>query len=407
MQQKIDHARELALSILKPTPAQLQHGLELHRHSLVWDAYGFSPNGRWQEDRLDQLGDSGASRDEISVAREYNHHVGFLKEPKMREEFALAWQASGVNCLFQNAGQEGNSLAVMTRRLSHYTELCDRYPELLRRAVWPEQVEKAAQEQIPYICPSSNGVPIRNQNSTEEALLDIQVLASLGMRMMHLTYNRRNLIGDGCAEDSNSGLSDFGRQVIERLNKIGVIPDVAHSGQQTALEAARCSSKPVVASHTTAYSVHEHIRAKKDEVIKAICDSGGYVGVCAIPAFLGNSGDIAMFLNHLEYLRNTFGAEHLAIGTDHGAVCGEGPSGGFTRPVRRIWESYWPEGYNRGFVYTEAMRESLSWSNWPLFTVGMVQRGFSDQEIQQIIGGNILRVCRATFALSAAVESIS
>ncbi|NLF92708.1 MAG: dipeptidase [Oligosphaeraceae bacterium] len=397
MQQKIDHAREVALNILKPTPSQLQHGLELHQQSLVWDAYGFSPNGRWQEDSLDQLCDSGAGRDELSDAREYNHQIGFLQEQGKREEFALAWREAGVNCIFQNAGREGNCLSVMARRLSHYTALCDRYPELLRRAVWPEQVEAAARDGVPCICPSSNGVPIRYQVEAEESLLDIRVLYSLGIRMMHLTYNRRNLIGDGCGERADSGLSEFGHQVIRRLNELGVIPDVAHSGQQTSLEAARCSSKPVVASHSTAFAVNEHIRAKKDQTIRAICDSGGYIGVCAIPPFLGGSGDIAMFLNHLEYLRNTFGAEHVAIGTDHGITCGNGPTGGNNRPYRRIWESYWPEGYNHGFVVTETMNESLAWSNWPLFTVGMVQRGFSDAEIQKIIGGNVLRVCRATF----------
>lgn len=398
MQKKIDHAREVALNILKPTPAQLQHGLELHQHSLVWDAYSFSPNGRWQEESLDQLSDCGAGRDELSDTAEYNHHVGFLQDPGRRQEFALAWRAAGVNCIFQNAGREGNQLSVLVRRLSHYTALCDRYPELLRRAVWPEQVEAAAQDGVPCICPSSNGVPIRYQVEAEESLLDIQVLYSLGIRMMHLTYNRRNLIGDGCAETSNSGLSDFGRQVVRRMNELGVIPDIAHSGQQTSLEAALCSSKPVVASHSTAYAVNAHVRAKQDQTIRAICDSGGYVGVCSIPPFLGGSGDIAMLLNHLEYLRNTFGAEHVAIGTDHGILCGDGPSGGYKRPYRRIWESYWPEGgVDQGFVTTENMTDSLAWTNWPLLTVGMVQRGFSDDEIQKIIGGNVLRVCRATF----------
>ncbi len=397
MEKVIEHNRQVALKILKPTAAELQHGLELHQQSLVWDAYGFAPNGKQPGDHWDQLLASGGSRNEYRDEREYDVHIGYLQDPEMQKKFALAWQAAGVNCIFQNAGTEGNSLAVMTQRLSHYTSLCDRFPELLRRAAWAEQVEAAFQAGVPCVCPSSNGVPIRNQASVEEALLDIRVLYCLGVRMMHLTYNRRNLIGDGCGERCDSGLSEFGQHVIARLNEVGVIPDVAHSGQQTSLQAAQCSAKPVVASHSTAFALNEHIRSKKDAVIKAICDSGGYVGVCTIPPFLGGSGDIAMFLNHLEYLRNTYGAEHVAIGTDRALYCNQPLPGKIIPQFRRIWESYWPDDYNHGFVSTEAMADSLAWSNWPLYTVGMVQRGFSDAEIKQIIGGNVLRVCRATF----------
>ena len=129
------------------------------------------------------------------------------------------------------------------------------------------------------------------------------------------------MIGDGCAEKANGGLSDFGRAAITEMNKIGVIPDVAHSGWRTSLEAARISKKPVIASHSGAAAVNRHIRNKPNEVIQAIVDSGGYVGVCCIPPFLGKSGDINALLDHVDHLAKkygalTYGAGHVAIGTD-------------------------------------------------------------------------------------------
>ena len=80
------------------------------------------------------------------------------------------------------------------------------------------------------------------------------------------------MIGDGCAEPANAGLSDFGRAVVAEMNRIGVIPDVAHSGRQTSLETAKASKRPVVASHTACVGVHKHIRGKPDEVIRAVVD---------------------------------------------------------------------------------------------------------------------------------------
>ncbi|MFA6717439.1 MAG: membrane dipeptidase, partial [Victivallaceae bacterium] len=107
----------------------------------------------------------------------------------------------------------------------------------------------------------------------------IHVFFEFGVRMMHLTYNRRNLIGDGCGEPDDGGLSAFGRQVIAEMNRVGIIPDVAHCGQRTSLEAAQESGLPVVASHSACHSLAEHCRAKTDEVIEAIAKSGGYIGI--------------------------------------------------------------------------------------------------------------------------------
>lgn len=232
--------------------------------------------------------------------------------------------------------------------------------------------------------------------SGEEALAFLEIFFQLGIRMMHVTYNRRNLLGGGCAEGDDAGLSDLGIDVVREMNRVGIIPDIAHSGQKTSQMTARTSSKPVVASHSFARALSGHFRGKDDEVISALCDSGGYIGVCCIPGFLERSGKIDAFIDHLEYLIKKFGSEHVAIGTDCGASCGEIVMNQQVLKTRRIFESYWPRPY--GIGTTEEMRDSMAWTNWPLFTVGLVQRGFSDDEIRNVLGANVLRVTRATLA---------
>jgi membrane dipeptidase len=221
--------------------------------------------------------------------------------------------------------------------------------------------------------------------------------------MMHLTYNRRNPIGDGAGEPGDGGLSAFGHTVVEEMNQLGVIVDVAHSGWKTSLEAAKASKKPMVASHTACGGLYSHFRAKPDEVVKAICDTGGLIGICLIPRFLGGAGDLGAFLDQIDYAVKHFGAEHVAIGPDVSYVSRQEESERAKiprRPDTRIptsfgaerWEHLWPHDPFRPAPHAE---QSLAWTNWPLFTVGMVQRGHSDATIRKILGENILRVVRA------------
>ena len=210
------------------------------------------------------------------------------------------------------------------------------------------------------------------------------------------------MIGDGCAEKANAGLSDFGRAVIAEMNRVGVIPDCAHSGWQTSLEAAQVSEKPVVASHTTCGKLFPHIRSKPDEVIKAIADTGGYVGICCISRFLRGQGDINALLDHVDHVVKTVGVDHVTLGTDVAYTSQNAAAESKKVPSRprrrREFRSLWPADNYRAAA---GASRSIAWTNWPLFTVGLVQRGHSDDDIRKIIGGNVLRVARATLGLKA------
>lgn len=390
---------KLGLDILQPSQRDLEHGLELHKNSFVFDAYGFMPLGNGYNARRDELAAAGASREELRYCDEEFRMNSSFEDPSVVADLKAAWEFAGVDCIFQNSGVEGNDIENMLQRLGCYTYITDRLTDIYERAVFPGQLTDIWKRGKKSLYMTTNGVPLPGKLvSPEESLIYISVFFKLGVRMMHLTYNRRNLIGDGCCEAANGGLSNFGKMVIAEMNRVGVIPDVAHSGLQTSYDAAKCSSKPVVASHAVAGGLSTHCRAKSDEVIQAIKETGGFVGICAHSPFLQHEMNIKTFIDHIDYVARKFGVDHVAIGTDHGySLRSEVPAKEPVRRNRRCWENYWsqPAGISPEI---RPLYNSIAWTNWPLFTVGLVQRGYTDDEIRKIIGGNVLRVCQETLA---------
>lgn len=397
----IQRCRDAALKTLQPSNRDLEHGLELHADSVVFDSYGFSPRAAIDGDAMKAAAMAGASDIEIKDLREEMTMTRYVTDETERAEYEAAWAASGVTCIFQNAGEEGQDPLRLIKRLSRFTFATDMMPEFVSKEVTAEGVLAAKKDGRHCLLFTGNGVPLTQQwVSIPDELRYLKVFYHLGIRMMHLTYQRRNMIGDGCGEKTDAGLSDFGEEVIREMNRVGVIPDCAHSGWKTSLEGAKISEKPYVASHSVAGGIFPHIRSKPDEVIKAIADTGGFVGICCIPRYLRGAGDIGALLDHIDYVAKKFGVDHVAIGTDvaynsrnssderkKAAIAGLG------RKRRAEFRSLWP---NDDFVTTPHMADSVAWTNWPLFTVGLVQRGYSDEEIRKIIGGNVLRVMRDT-----------
>ena len=400
----IEQARQVALEILQPTASQLQHGLELHRESIVIESYSLGLQGPIDGDAVARVAADKASEIELQYLREQMAMTGWAEDETLRREYLDVWEAAGVTCAFQNAGEEGNDVLRLLGRLAHYTRLTDRMRDAVVRAAFPDDIvaAKAAGRRCIYL--TCNGVPLPGEQvSVEQELRCIGLFFELGCRMMHLTYNRRNPIGDGCAEPANAGLSDFGRAVVAEMNRVGVIIDVAHSGWQTCLDTAAASTRPMVSSHATCDALQHHDRAKPDEVMKAIADTGGTVGITNVPAFLGGSGCIDAMLDHIEHAVRTVGADHVTIGTDRSYSSVRAAEESAKAPGgrgRTRWEALWREDdpLHRPEWRQEHMSQSMVWTNWPLFTVGLVQRGHSDADIQKIIGGNILRVAREVLA---------
>ncbi len=403
----IDRPREIALTLLQPTAAQLEHAWELHLGSTVFEAYGFAPRCAVDSARINAAVEAGASSGELSELREEMSMSRNAIDARERKEFLDAFHAAGVTCIFQNAGEEGNDPLRLLKRLANFTKATDLLRPELTKVVTAEEVLAVKKAGKVALCFTGNGVPLPQQwESVRDEMRLIRIFHSLGIRMMHLTYNRRNPIGDGAGEPHDGGLSDFGKAVVAEMNRAGVIVDVAHSGWQTAGDAAKASAKPMVASHTTCADVYRHFRGKPDDVIKAICDTDGLVGMCGIPRFLGGKGDLTSLLDHLDHLIKKFGPRHAAIGVDTAYVSrfekeerlkiqkrASGASPLSSAGDR--WEHLWPKD---DFQTTPEAEQSIAWSNWPIFTLGLVMRGHSDDTIRQVLGGNVMRVLKANTA---------
>jgi membrane dipeptidase len=148
-------------------------------------------------------------------------------------------------------------------------------------------------------------------------LTRIETFARLGVRVIQLTYNQANHIGDGSMAPENRGLTPFGRQVVEGLNASQIMVDLSHSGEQTCLEATRISAQPVSINHTGCRALTDLPRNKTDEELRLVASRGGFVGIYFMP-FLSLSGHAraADVVDHIEHAVNVCGADHVGIGTD-------------------------------------------------------------------------------------------
>jgi membrane dipeptidase len=215
---------------------------------------------------------------------------------------------------------------------------------------------------------------------------NVDIAYGFGIRMGLLTFNTRTYAGDGCGERTNEGLSYFGLDLVDRMNKIGMLIDLSHVGIQTTLDTIEASKDPVIANHVGARAIHPQCkRLKTDEELKALAEKGGIAGVSAIPNQLSSDEEqgIETFLDHVDYMVNLIGINRVAIGLDNTF----GDQVGFHREAAKtIFKlSYIGQGLNAPYMYGIENPEEF-----PNITRGLVQRGYSDQDIEKILSGNAL-----------------
>ena len=147
----------------------------------------------------------------------------------------------------------------------------------------------------------------------------VEAYRRLGVGHMILAYNMRNLAGDGCHEDTDAGLSAFGKALVGEMNRFNMIIDVSHTSLKTSMEAIECSSQPVIMSHSNARGVFAHERNITDEQAKACAESGGVIGVNGVGLFLSEARHDAsadIIARHADYFANLVGMDHVGIGMD-------------------------------------------------------------------------------------------
>lgn len=145
----------------------------------------------------------------------------------------------------------------------------------------------------------------------------VEMFRRMGVRIVQLTYNGPNLVGDGCLVPNDGGLKPFGREVVARLNDLGTLIDLSHVGWETTRQTIAASRKPVAATHSGAAAVNNVPRCKPDDILRALANKGGVIGVFMMP-FLRASGqpNADDFMKHVRHCVNVCGEDHVGVGSD-------------------------------------------------------------------------------------------
>jgi membrane dipeptidase len=240
------------------------------------------------------------------------------------------------------------------------------------------------------------GVMIGVQNSEHfRTAKDVDLFWGMGQRVSQLTYNTRNMIGNGSTERRDEGLSDFGVAIVERMNKVGMAVDVSHSGDRTTLDAFEVSKKPVLITHSNCRAlVPGHPRCKTDEAIKAAGAKGGVMGITGVRMFVKASEPTTVedVLNHFDHVRDLIGPEHLGVGSDIDLDGYDDMPPELNKQLRA--------GYKGSYGFRDKIDvEGLDHPKRMFdLTEGLIRRKYTDNDILGILGGNFRRVLSEIWA---------
>lgn len=309
----------------------------------------------------------------------WDTHSGFMPDPAANLSNLRLWADAGFSYLSIDVGFDLMPWHDTVRTLAVFRHWINAHPETHILASSADDVRRAKAEGKLAVT-----FDIEGMRALDDRIEMVEFYHRLGVRQMLFAYNRNNSAGGGC-HDEDSGLTPFGRRVIDEMNRLGVFVDVSHAGLRTSLEVIDYSDRPVIFSHSNARAIHDHDRNITDEQIRACASSGGVIGAVGVDLFVGRSGPPhERFADQIEYLIDRAGPEHVGLGLDYG----------FPVDVFGIEEmlianpQFWPadQGYHDGtigFVAPLDLRHVVD---------ELLRRGQPERVIRGVLGGNFLRL---------------
>ena len=225
-----------------------------------------------------------------------------------------------------------------------------------------------------------------------------EIVHALGLRQCCLTYSERNALADGCMEPENRGLTADGRQAVAEMNRLGITVDISHVGDRSSLEAIELSTKPVIASHSNVRARCPSKRNLPDDVMRALADKGGVMGISPFSAMSYRESGVrptrADYLAMIDAAVEAVGIDHVGIGTDL-----------YESYTKLSWESTTKRMYPSPWVFETRYCEGFdSVDDWPDVLTGLTERGYDDEAIGKLVGGNWLRVYEQTWIRKGEAE---
>jgi len=293
-----------------------------------------------------------------------------------------AWRRSGYTAV--HTSLENRNFDVARRELEIWNDRFAQNRDTLIRCERAADILRAKRE-------GKLAVMLGFQNATaiDDSIDNLDTLRAAGARAIQITYNSRNLLGDGCTERTNAGLSDFGVAAVARMSELGILVDLSHCGQQTSADGIAFSKRPPAFTHTACRALFDHPRAKSDELLRAMSDKGGFTGIVALGYLVGPAGtSMEQYLRHIDHAVNVCGIDHVGLASDFAI------QGLQATATRRNW--YEPR--LRAFKPEYQVR-------WPPWIVELDQperyrtvahrlslRGYSAAQIEKLLGRNWVRL---------------
>ena len=311
-------------------------------------------------------------------------HACLPLHPNASFEPLERFHAAGVNYVSINIGMDMNPVSQVMRTIAGFRASIAAQPERYVLAVTTQDIERAAAAgKLAIGFDLEGAMPLLEQPEM------VALYQSLGVRQMHLAYNRNNSVAGGC-HDVEQGLTPLGHEVVRAINAAGVLMDCSHTGRRCSLDIMAASTQPVIFSHANPLALIEHGRNITDEQIRACAATGGVVCVSGVSFFLGNTSPTAQDVaRHAAYVANLVGVEHVGIGLDISfpqANLNDDPPDNYEPSY------WWPKsaGYDRAILratYTPI-------ETWNVLGQALQDTGMSASEAQSVMGGNMVRVAQ-------------
>ncbi|MGI3186077.1 membrane dipeptidase [Nioella aestuarii] len=269
----------------------------------------------------------------------------------------------------------------------------EQFPDLIFHGQWASDVEKARETGRTAIF-----FGFQNPSPIEDDIGLVEVWHKLGARFMQLSYNNQSLLATGCYEAEDPGLTRMGKQVIKEMNRVGLVIDMSHSADRSTIEAAEISTRPITITHANLHSWQPALRNKRDDVVRAVTENGGMMGFSLYPHHLKDKSDCTLdsFCSMIAEAAEKFGAEHFGIGSD---LCQDQPDS----IVEWMRVGRWTNeiDYGEGSASAPGFPPMPDWygdnRDFGNIETGLSAKGFSDDEVAGLMGGNWYRFFKENF----------
>ena len=238
----------------------------------------------------------------------------------------------------------------------------------------------------------------QNCSPIEDNIGLVEVCHQLGVRFMQLTYNNQSLLGTGCYEENDPGITRMGKQVIKEMNRVGLVVDMSHSAERSTLEAIEISERPIAITHANPTFWHPALRNKSDEVLKALGESGGMLGFSVYPHHLkdGSNCTLESFCTMIADTADLMGINSIGIGTD---LCQNQPDSVVEWMRNGTWTN--DRDYGEGSASFAGFPDQPEWfrdnRHFVNIASGLLSKGFSNEDVELVMGKNWLNFFEASF----------